>query len=71
MAKFVATVPSTPMEQRMARGHKIRTGHDQVALQVSDDGILWHKVRVCCGEQVPESVETWEDHTPQPDKPQL
>jgi len=71
MAKFVTTIPNTPFQQRMARGHRIRNGHELAALHVSDDGILWHKVRTCCGEQIPETVETWEQHTPTPDRPQL
>jgi hypothetical protein len=67
MAKFVQTIPNTSMEQRMARGHKLRFGHEQKALHVSDDGVLWHKVRTCCGEQIPETVKTFDDFVP--DKP--
>lgn len=64
MAKFVETIPNTAMQQRMARGHRIRLGHEQKAVHVSDDGILWHKIRTCCGETIPETVTTWEDYTP-------
>lgn len=60
-------IPDTPFNQRMARGHYMRLGHDLDALEVSEDGILWHRVYKCCGETIPFKVATWEDTTPAPD----
>ena len=67
MAKYVETPVYTLFNARMARGHEMRLGHELKAVQVSDDGILWHTVRLCCGETIPDTVETWEDQTPEPD----
>lgn len=64
---IITTPHNTAFQQRMARGHRIRTGHNLDALQVSEDGVLWHTVKRCCGETVPKTVETWEQHVP--DKP--
>jgi hypothetical protein len=61
MAKLIETPADTPFNRRMAEGHKNRTGHKLDAVQVSDDGVLWHTVRLCCGETVPETVDTWTD----------
>lgn len=59
----------SPFHARLARGHEIRKGHALHAVEVSQDGILWHTVRLCCGETIPDTVSTWNDATPQPDKP--
>lgn len=59
--------PDSPFNARMERGHYMRTGHKLHAVEVSQDGMLWHKVYLCCGESIPDTVPTWEDHTPQPD----
>ena len=59
MAKLVESVPETPFNRRMAEGHKNRMGHMMDAVQVSDDGTLWHTVRLCCGETVSETVPVW------------
>ena len=42
----------TSFRGRMAAGHKLRTGHSLDAVNVSDDGQIWHIVRLCCGETV-------------------
>ena len=68
MAKHQAPIPDTPFNRRLAEGHRNRTGHEQNAVHVSDDGTLWHRVRLCCDETIPETVETWADHTPTPDR---
>jgi hypothetical protein len=64
---IVEPLKDTPFQARMARGHKMRLGHELKAVQVSSDGILWHTIKLCCGETIPESVETWADHTPEKD----
>lgn len=63
MAKFIEPMQSTAMQERAAQGHRARLGHKLNAVHVSDDGRLWHRVTLCCGEGIPESVPTWEDHT--------
>jgi hypothetical protein len=68
MAKYVEPLDvHSPFNQRLARGHRMRLGHELKAVQVSEDGILWHTVRLCCGETIPDTVDAWEDHIP--DKP--
>ena len=59
MAKFKAPLADTPMNHRLEVGHALRTGHELEAEQVSDDGILWHTVRACCGETEPETLPVW------------
>lgn len=63
MAMQVSTIPDTPFERRMAQGHRIRLGHELNAVHVSSDGVLWHKVNLCCGDSIPESVASWEELT--------
>jgi hypothetical protein len=62
---IVQPISVTPYQARMARGHAILQGHKLRAVQVSSDGILWHTVRLCCGEEIPTTVDTWKDHTPE------
>ena len=59
MAKFIETPTDTPFNRRLAEGHMHRTGHKLESVQVSDDGTLWHTVRTCCGEEIPETVAVW------------
>lgn len=59
MAKHVEAPADNPFNRRMAEGHQFRTGHELNAIQVSDDGTLWHNVRLCCGEEIPETVTVW------------
>jgi hypothetical protein len=61
MAKFIEAPADTPFNRRLAEGHLHRTGHALDAVQVSDDGVLWYTVRLCCGETVPDTVDTWTD----------
>lgn len=61
---MVEPVANNSFNARMAEGHKRRLGHDLKAVQVSADGILWHTVRLCCGETVPETVPTWSEVIP-------
>lgn len=51
----------TPFQRRMEVGHEMRTGHRADFRHVSLDGKLWHRVSLCCGEQIPETVPTWSD----------
>ena len=37
----------------------MRLGHEENAVHVSADGILWHKVRLCCGDTIPATVDTF------------
>jgi hypothetical protein len=67
MTKHQGPIPDTPFQRRMARGHYNLRGHKLNAVHVSDDGILWHTVRLCCGDTVPDTVQTWADHHPLPD----
>jgi hypothetical protein len=60
-------IANTPFNARLARGHEMRLGHALEAVEVSSDGILWHKVYKCCGETIPATVKTLEDITPTPD----
>lgn len=60
-------IADTPFNARLARGHYMRLGHVLDAVEVSQDGILWHKVYKCCGQTVPATVATWDDMTPKPD----
>lgn len=61
MAKHIEELPDTSFMRRMAEGHETRMGHKLDAVNVSEDGMLWHMVRLCCGETVPETVGTWTD----------
>jgi hypothetical protein len=61
MAKFTEAPADTPFNRRLAEGHLNRTGHKMNLVQVSDDGILWTNVRLCCGETIPETVDTWQE----------
>jgi hypothetical protein len=65
----IVTPQDTPFQRRMARGHHIRQGHPLDAMQVSADGVLWHTVRLCCGQAIPATVATWDEHVPV--KPEL
>jgi hypothetical protein len=65
---MVERLADTPFNARLARGHVMRTGHTLNARQVSEDGILWHTVKLCCGEEIPATVSTWGELTPE--KPQ-
>lgn len=65
---FIEKLPDTPMNKRMATGHLIRLGHQLNAVHVSQDGMLWHRVYLCCGESIPETVKTWNDITPTPNE---
>lgn len=55
----------TPFQRRMERGHEIRTGHRAEFVHVSTDGTLWHRISVCCGEPIPETVPTWDEAIPE------
>lgn len=55
----VEPLPDTAFNRRMAQGHKARLGHKLIAEHVSADRILWHTVRLCCGDTVPARVSTW------------
>ena len=57
----------TEMHRRMAIGHQRRTGHKLDSVLVSSDGTLWHTVRKCCGETLPDTAPTWDETIP--DKP--
>lgn len=59
MAKFIEEPADTPFNRRLAEGHEFRTGHKLDSVMVSDDGVLWYTVRLCCGETVPETVTEW------------
>lgn len=50
---LVESLTDTPYNRALARGHRIRNGHDMRAVQASSDGILWHNVMLCCGETIP------------------
>ena len=66
MAKYIEPMPATAMQERAAQGHRARLGHPADFQHVSDDGKLWHRVAVCCGEDIPDTVPTWADVTPAP-----
>jgi len=66
MAKYIEPMPATAMQERAAQGHRARLGHRADFRHVSDDGKLWHRVAVCCGEAIPDTVPTWADVTPAP-----
>ena len=59
MAKFKEPLADNSFNRRMAQGHVNRTGHKLEAHQVSNDGVLWHTVRECCGEVEPETLAVW------------
>lgn len=63
----IEPVRNTPMNAQMAVGHLMRLGHVLDAVEVSEDGILWHRVYKCCGETIPATVQTWDNLTPAPD----
>lgn len=58
-------IPNTTLNRQLALGHEIRKGHKYRGILVSQDGKLWHKVALCCGEEIPEKVETWEEAIPE------
>lgn len=60
MAKHMEPITDNAYNRRMAEGHKRRTGHDLVGYQASDDGVLWHTIRECCGETEPEKLTGWQ-----------
>lgn len=68
MSMHTTVIPDTPMNRVFARGHENRTGHRLNGMLVSADNVLWHRVRLCCGE-TPEAVlaaaqfKTWEEAT--------
>lgn len=62
----VESVPDSPFNRRMIQGHELRKGHAADVRHVSADGVLWHKVYLCCGEDIPETVTSWEDAVPAP-----
>lgn len=59
MAKYKEPLPDTEFARRVAEGHRLRLGHSLEAFNVSDDGMLWHTVRTCCGDTEPETVPTF------------
>ena len=65
MTMQIDDVQRTPFQRRMEIGHEMRTGHRADFVHVSEDGILWHRVALCCGQAIPEHVPTFADHTPQ------
>jgi len=65
----VSPIPDTPMRRRMAAGHEMRHGHTLDAVHVTSDGMLWHTVRLCCGEAIPAAVAGWDELTPAPAVP--
>lgn len=67
--QYVEPLPDTAMQRRMAAGHAMRLGHAENAVHVSADGVLWHKLRLCCGDTMPATVPTWEGVTPTPATP--
>lgn len=66
---YVEQLADTPFNARLARGHKLRKGHELKAVQVSEDGTLWRYVYLCCGETIPDSVPTWDEFNPDIPKP--
>lgn len=42
----------SPMQRAFRQGHRGRTGHELVVIMASADGILWHRIALCCGETV-------------------
>lgn len=58
----VTPMPDTAFNRRMADGHRMRVGHTLDARSVSSDGVLWHTVRLCCGDALPSSVPTWSQY---------
>lgn len=65
MARFIEPMSATAMQERAAQGHRARLGHKADFVHVSDDGKLWHRVARCCGEEIPDTVPTWNALTPQ------
>lgn len=57
-------VPDSAYWRAMASGHLNRHGHALDAVLVSEDGFLWVGTKLCCGETVPESVNSWIDLVP-------
>lgn len=70
MPHKVLTCPPTesPMHRQMVAGHRSRKGHELVVVMASVDGILWHRVYLCCGEtveqRVAEGLATWAQTAP-------
>ena len=66
----VHTAPPTesPMERAFQQGHRRRQRHELVVIMASVDGILWHRVYLCCGETVEQRVAdglaTWASTAP-------
>lgn len=56
----VTPVPDTAFNRRMAQGHELRMGHAADFRHVTADRVVWHRIRVCCGEAVPETVATFD-----------
>jgi hypothetical protein len=65
----IEKLADTTFNARLARGHKLRKGHDLNAVQVSADGVLWRYVHLCCGEEIPADVPTWNEFNPGVPKP--
>lgn len=59
----------TPFQRRMEVGHEMSTGHRADFRHVSEDGVLWHIVRFCCGDPIPETVPTWDETIPEKSTP--
>ncbi len=57
MPKYVERPANTEFQRRMALGHRNRLGHELEMVQISDDGIIWRNVRLCCGDTVPDTLE--------------
>lgn len=55
----------TPFQARMEAGHEMRTGHRANFVHVSADGVLWHRVALCCGDPIPDTAPTWADTMPE------
>lgn len=62
-------IPNTAFNARLAAGHEIRLGHPLHVVLTSEDGMLWHRVYLCCGQELPTTVPNWEDITPTKEAP--
>ena len=48
MPTYTIKPPFTRMESVMQQGHKANKGHKLVSVLVSEDQVLWTRVRTCC-----------------------
>lgn len=62
MALKIKDTPRTPFQARMEAGHEVRTGHPAEFVYVSADGMLWHRVALCCGDPIPDTAPTMTAH---------